>query len=152
RVPVGVALDDARTLLLAGHRLSGKSVRIDVDPGLVVLADFDAINHVFFNLMLNALEASPPGGEVVCRAVSGSHAVAVSFEDRRAGLAAPASRCFQPFFTTKKDGTGLGLAVCQKLARAHGGLVELRNRPGGGCEATIVLPQAHRPAAEGATA
>jgi PAS domain S-box-containing protein len=145
-------IEDQRRLLDAGHRLAGKTVRLEIDPELVVRADYDALSQVVFNLLSNALEASPPGGEVVCRAVSGSHELAVSVEDEGPGLTAPAARCFQPFYTTKKDGTGLGLAVCQKLARAHGGLVELKNRPQGGCAATLVLPLHPEPWADGARA
>jgi PAS domain S-box-containing protein len=140
-VRVADLVEDARRLLDAGHRLAGKTVRVELDARLVVRADYDALKQVFFNLLLNALEASPPGGEVVCRAVAGAHDVAISVEDRGPGLSAPPAKCFQPFFTTKKNGTGLGLAVCQKLSRAHGGLVELRNRRDGGCEATLVLPR-----------
>jgi signal transduction histidine kinase len=64
----------------------------------------------------------------------------ITVEDRGPGLAASAAECLRPFFTTKKNGTGLGLAVCQKIARAHGGFVDLRNRDEGGCQATVVLP------------
>ncbi len=148
-VRVAEVMEAARRLLDAGQRLSGKRIRLDIAPALVVRADPDALKQVFFNLLLNALEASPQGGEVVCRAAAGTHDVAISVEDRGHGLSAPAARCFQPFFTTKSNGTGLGLAVCQKLARSHGGLVELRNRPGGGCEALLVLPR-HLSAAAGA--
>ena len=151
-VRVAGLIEDQRRLLDAGHRLAGKSVRLEVDPDLVVRADADALSQVVFNLLSNALEASPAGGEVICRASSGAHELAVSVEDDGPGLSVAASQCFQPFYTTKKDGTGLGLAVCQKLARAHGGLVELKNRPQGGCAATVVLPLSRGPHADGAPA
>jgi signal transduction histidine kinase len=92
-------------------------------------------------LLLNALEASPPDGEVRCSASAEQSAVTIAIEDRGPGLQAGPEDCFRPFFTTKKNGTGLGLSVCQKIARAHGGLVSIRNREGGGCRATLVLPQ-----------
>jgi len=104
---------------------------------------------VLFNLLLNALEASSPRGEVSCRAATGPHDVSIFIEDRGPGLSASPAECFRPFFTTKKNGTGLGLSVCQKLARAHGGLVDLRDREGGGCRAVLVLPR--RPGASEAT-
>ena len=65
----------------------------------------------------------------------------ICVEDRGAGLGASPEECFRPFFTTKPNGTGLGLAVCQKLARAHGGVVDLSPREGGGCRASLVLPR-----------
>jgi PAS domain S-box-containing protein len=147
---VASVVEDARELLDAAHRLQGKRIVTDVPRALVVRADHNALRHVLFNLMLNALEASPAGGEVSCRAVAGERHVAIYVEDRGHGLAAPTAECFQPFFTTKKNGTGLGLSVCQDIARAHGGLVELRDREGGGCQAVLVLPQAARPGREAA--
>jgi PAS domain S-box-containing protein len=134
-------VDGARELLEAAHRLADKRVRSLIDPDLAIHADSHALRHVFFNLLLNALEASPPGAEVTCRAEVGDRHVAVYVEDRGHGLRAAATDCFQPFFTTKKNGTGLGLSVCQEIARAHGGLVELRSRDGGGCRAVVVLPR-----------
>ncbi|HEY3356418.1 MAG TPA: ATP-binding protein [Polyangia bacterium] len=141
-------VDEARELLGAAHRLQGKTIVTAVPPDLVVRADAHALRHVLFNLLLNALEASPAGGEVRCRAVAGERHTAVYVEDRGSGLRAPAAECFQPFFTTKKNGTGLGLTVCQDIARAHGGFVELREREGGGCEAIMVLPRLERAARE----
>jgi PAS domain S-box-containing protein len=131
---------DARTLLENAYRLSGKTVVAEIAPDLTVRADREALRHVFFNLLHNALEASPEDGEVVCRATAGRDVVSVTIDDRGPGLAAPSAECFQPFFTTKMHGAGLGLSVCHRIIRAHGGLVDLRNREGGGCRAVVVLP------------
>ncbi|MGC4120041.1 MAG: ATP-binding protein [Myxococcales bacterium] len=133
--------EDARRLLEAAFRMSGKKITTEVQPGIRVHADHDALKHVLFNLLLNALEASPPDGEVRCSARADQNAVTIAIEDRGPGLQASPEECFRPFFTTKKNGTGLGLSVCQKIAREHGGLVSIRNREGGGCRTTLVLPQ-----------
>jgi PAS domain S-box-containing protein len=133
-------VQDARTLLENAYRLSGKTIVTEIAPDLTVRADREALRHVFFNLLHNALEASPEDGEVVCRATAGRDVVSVTIDDRGAGLAAPSAECFQPFFTTKMHGAGLGLSVCNRIIRAHGGLVDLRNRDGGGCRAVVVLP------------
>jgi len=101
------------------------------------------MKQVVFNLLLNALEATPDGGEVVCGAARKGQQVAITVEDRGPGLPASPTDCLRPFFTTKKNGTGLGLAVCQKIAHAHGGFLDLRNRDSGGCQATVVLPARH---------
>jgi len=143
-VNVAELVQDTRRLLEGARRAAGKRITVDIPAALTVLADYDAIKHVVFNLLLNAIEASPDGGEVLCRAAAGERDVSVYIEDRGPGLAAPAAECFQPFFTTKKHGTGLGLAVCQKMARAHGGLVELQDREGGGCQAALLLPRRRR--------
>jgi C4-dicarboxylate-specific signal transduction histidine kinase len=141
-VNLAEVVDDVRRLLEGAHRTANKTIRNEIEPSLTVMADYDAIKHVFFNLLLNALEASPPEASVVtCRASVGEHDVSVLIEDEGPGLGEDAERCFLPFFTTKKNGTGLGLAVCQKIARAHGGLVELKNREEGGCLASVILPR-----------
>jgi PAS domain S-box-containing protein len=140
QVSVGDLLDDARRLLAGAHRLTGKTICCEVDPKLTIEADYEAMKQVVFNLMLNALEATPAEGEVTCHATQSGFQLAITVEDRGPGLPASAADCLRPFFTTKKNGTGLGLAVCQKIARAHGGFVDLRNRVGGGCQARIVLP------------
>jgi signal transduction histidine kinase len=107
------------------------------------------MKQVVFNLLLNALEATSAGGEVTCQVAQSGCELAITVEDRGPGLPASAADCLRPFFTTKKNGTGLGLAVSQKIARAHGGFVDLRNRDGGGCQATVVLPM-RRSAIDGA--
>jgi PAS domain S-box-containing protein len=140
-VRVADVLDEVRDLLAGARRLSDKRITVDVGPDVVVQADHDSLKHVFFNLILNALEASPSGEEVHCRAESTERDVSIYVEDRGPGLSASAEQCFKPFFTAKPSGTGLGLAVCQKLVRVHGGVVELRNRVNGGCRAVVVLPR-----------
>jgi PAS domain S-box-containing protein len=140
-VDVAQVVEDARRLLAGAFRVAGKKVTSSVPPGLAVLADNDALKHVLFNLVLNALEASPPDGEVQVGATAEPSALTITIDDHGPGLAAAAEECFRPFFTTKKNGTGLGLAVCQKIARAHGGVVSIKNREGGGCRATLVLPR-----------
>jgi PAS domain S-box-containing protein len=144
QVRLGELLEDARRLLEGAHRLAGKTIRCQVDPELTIEADYEAMKQVVFNLLLNALEATPAGGEVCCAAAQSGSELAITVEDRGPGLPASAADCLRPFFTTKKNGTGLGLAVCQKIARAHGGFVDLRNRSGGGCQATVVLPTRRR--------
>ena len=149
QVRIGELVDDARRLLAGAHRLAGKTIHCDVDPELTIEADYEAMKQVVFNLLLNALEATPAGGEVTCQVAQTGFELAITVEDRGPGLPASPAECLRPFFTTKKNGTGLGLAVSQKIARAHGGLVDLRNREGGGCQATVVLPM-RRSAIDGA--
>jgi PAS domain S-box-containing protein len=144
QVRVGEVVDDARRLLAGAQRTAGKTIRCQVDPELTIEADYDAVKQVVFNLLLNALEATPAAGEVTCQVAQSGFELAITVEDRGLGLPASAADCLRPFFTTKKNGTGLGLAVCQKIARAHGGFVDLRNREGGGCQARVVLPSRHR--------
>jgi PAS domain S-box-containing protein len=146
-VDLADVVEDVRRLLEGAYQRA--TIRSTVQAGVRVRADYESLKHVLFNLLLNALEASPSDGEVGCRVAVGTHDVSVFIEDRGSGLSGVAAECFRPFFTTKKNGTGLGLTVCQRIARAHGGLVDLRNREGGGCQAVVVLPRRLAVNAEG---
>jgi two-component system sensor histidine kinase HydH len=132
---------DARRLLESAYRLAGKRVLLAPADRVVVRGDHEALKHVVFNLLLNALEASPPAGEVRCSVCAQERTASIVVEDCGPGLGASVEECLRPFFTTKKNGTGLGLPVCQRIAHAHGGLVEIANRPAGGCRAALVLPR-----------
>ncbi len=147
-VELGRLVEDASRLLESAARRADKRILLAVPEGLRLQGDHDALRHLLFNLLLNALEASPAGAEVRCSAGASAHQVTVTVEDRGCGLQTSAAECFQPFFTTKQNGTGLGLAVCRKIARAHGGVVDLRNRPEGGCRATLTLPRRATASAE----
>jgi signal transduction histidine kinase len=111
-------------------------------------ADCAQIRQVLLNLLLNALDALPDGGEIVVEVES---TAAASREDRPlavlrvadSGAGLPESvldRVFEPFVTTKETGTGLGLSVSHRIIAAHGGTIEARNRSEGGAEFVVRLP------------
>ena len=132
---------EACLLLEGGRGRAGRTLTVEIDGRLIMRADRDAMKHVFFNLLLNALEATPSGGQVTCRAEVGERHLTVLVQDSGDGLNATPEECLQPFFTTKTNGSGLGLAVCQKILRSHGGLVEIGDAEGGGCRVSVVLPR-----------
>ncbi len=145
----GVVLGDVVLYDLLGHvkrlldgtrKKQGKTIKLEMDRDLSVRGDHDGLEHVFFNLVLNALEASSDGGEVKVWTRVRNDTIEVIVDDRGCGLEVSAKQCIQPFFTTKANGTGLGLAVCAKIVQAHGGTLDLSNRDGGGCRARVVLP------------
>jgi signal transduction histidine kinase len=103
--------------------------------------------QVFLNLVLNAIDATHrvPRGEVrvEVRARARDGGVEVAVADNGCGIAAEhAGRLFQPYFTTKPHGTGLGLFVTQKLVAEHGGAVAYEANPGGGSVFRVRLPAA----------
>jgi len=103
----------------------------------------DAIQTVFTNLTINAIEAMrPEGGELVVRVFSAGDSVAVSFSDTGCGIREDMAECvFTPFFTTKdRDGRGIGLALCKEIVAAHGGSIGVQSAPGQGTTFTIKLP------------
>lgn len=111
-----------------------------------VMADMDQLRQVFLNILLNAMEATGPGGKLTIRVQpvqpsAGGQALEVSFQDNGPGIAAEdLGKIFDPFFTTKAQGTGLGLAACRKILEHHGGTIEMQSAPGQGARFTVRLP------------
>jgi two-component system nitrogen regulation sensor histidine kinase NtrY len=126
-------------------------IRVSVDAPsspLNAIVDPEALRKICTNLIENAMEAMPEGGElhVVAgnAAQAGTDSVWITFTDSGPGLSAEVqSRLFEPYFSTKTTGTGLGLAICRTLSREMGGDVVVRNLgEGGGVEAKIMLQKA----------
>lgn len=114
-----------------------------------IQGDRTALRQALGNLIRNALEAMPQGGRLglATRRLpeeaqgDGAGPVEIRVEDTGEGIASEdAARIFTPFFTTKEQGTGLGLALAQKAVVAHGGRIAVESRPGGGTAFRIVLP------------
>ena len=117
-------------------------VAIDCSRGLIALADRDMLRRAVLNLLLNALDALPAGGELVITACCTSAGLEIEIADSGPGIALPLiDRLFEPFFTTKGGGTGLGLAIVERIAAAHGGRATVANCPEGGAAFTLILPQ-----------
>lgn len=114
----------------------------DTSPELLLTGDRQAISGALINLIENALQASPTGGEVEL-SVSGQGSPFASFQVADTGTGIPddaRERLFEPFFTTRGEGSGLGLAIVRQVAEAHGGWVEWSPRSGGGSLFTLFLP------------
>ncbi|MBC7105857.1 MAG: hypothetical protein H5T97_07945 [Firmicutes bacterium] len=108
-----------------------------------VIADPGQIRQVLLNLIQNAFQAMPHGGRLTVRAYLAAEdgMVAVDVEDTGVGIPEEhLSRLGEFFFTTKEDGTGLGLALSYRIVREHGGTIEVRSRVGEGSKFTVRLP------------
>lgn len=114
---------------------------LDIPFQLSVTADRDMVRRATLNLILNALDAMPHGGELAVTGTGGQHGVELEVADSGPGILDDAeSHLFEPFFTTKSGGTGLGLAIVERIAAAHGGNVYASNCPQGGAAFTISIP------------
>lgn len=110
-----------------------------------VLVDPDQIGQVLLNLILNGFEAMVGGGTLTIRTAAVRGAVVASVTDTGPGIAAEnLDKIFQPLFTTKTKGIGLGLAVSRRLAEANGGSLTVASRPGAGATFTLTVPAAGR--------
>lgn len=117
-------------------------VTVDIPPGTAVLADRDMLRRAVLNLVLNALDAMPDGGELVITSWEGPRGIELEVADSGPGLDEQVRRrAFEPFFSTKPGGTGLGLAVVYRTAEAHGGDVHVLNCPEGGAAFTLRIPR-----------
>jgi two-component system, sporulation sensor kinase E len=106
-----------------------------------VPCDAAQIKQVFVNLIRNAMQAMSRGGELSVETGSNAEAVFVSISDTGSGIPEEKlNRIFQPFFTTKKKGSGLGLMIVQRIIRDHAGRIDLESKPGKGTTFRVWLP------------
>ncbi|MEK7474181.1 MAG: ATP-binding protein [Candidatus Coatesbacteria bacterium] len=134
----------AEAVALVTHSAAPRSVtvRVDAPPGAPsVSADPTRLKQALLNLLLNAVQASPAGGEVRVSVAVRGRSVRVTVRDAGPGLPAEVrGRLFEPFVTTREGGTGLGLPMAKRIVAAHGGSLELADAEGGGTEARLDLP------------
>jgi signal transduction histidine kinase len=131
---------------MTSHKFASAGVRLRVAPcpdDVTIMGDQRLLEHAVVNLLLNACDASPPGGTVLAEALAVNGELKFSVADDGRGISdEDARRAVEPFFTTKadEDGTGLGLAIAQEIVSSHRGSLELRRREPRGTAATISLP------------
>ena len=142
-------VDTTLTLIqshLRNHRIS---VMREFAPEVpLVHADRQQMRQVFLNLLTNASDAMPQGGTLTLRVevgtlAAGAPAVVLECTDTGAGIAPEhIGRVGEPFFTTKGEskGTGLGMAICRRIMREHGGTLEIASELGQGTEVRVSLP------------
>ncbi len=159
QVDLARLVDEIATLLRKRREEKQIEIVTDVPAGLECEADPEALKQVFLNLGINAIEATPGGGRVVIRGavvpgrgsavlVLGDRAareeegVRVEVIDTGSGMDPDTrARAGDPFFTTKPRGTGMGLAIVQRLVQAHRGTVEIESGQGRGTRISVWLPR-----------
>ena len=130
--------------------------RIDMDKSLApdlpdIMADGSQMEQVFVNLLLNAVQAVPEGGTIQVKSSLNQQESSVSIEVQDNGLGIgrkEQSKIFEPFFSTKPNGTGLGLSVSYGIVRNHQGNINVHSQPGEGTRFLIKLPIAQQESRE----
>jgi signal transduction histidine kinase len=142
RVALADILDEALHIAKYYKRTKGRVVVPSVPPELPLLCGVrDQLVQVFLNLVLNAIDATAGGGRIELTAEREDGDLLVTVRDNGTGIAPEhADRLFQPYFTTKKHGTGLGLFVTRKLVADHGGTIDCTSQPGEGTAFRVRLP------------
>ncbi len=144
-VPLAEVVNEATTLAGPRLRQHGGQLVIEGDALPRLPAYEGQISQVLVNLVVNAAQALGPGGGLVrLRSRVDEAAVRIAVEDDGSGISASSlERVFEPFFSTKArgDGVGLGLALCADIAERHGGALEVESEVGVGSTFTLVLPR-----------
>jgi two-component system, NtrC family, sensor histidine kinase PilS len=162
-VPLGPLFDEVARVLEASLP-PGAKLEHEVEAGAAALADPTQLRQVIWNLVKNALEALDGGGAVRLsaarapgapqdgaadgrkRGAEGPGSVEIVVADTGRGIAlADLERIFDPFYTTKPDGTGLGLPTVHRIVESHGGALQVESRPGVGTQFRVRLPAAEAP-------
>ncbi len=121
----------------------GRNVQVEavVAPDLpAVKVDGNRIKQVLLNLLKNAVEAMPGGGKITIEARATQNTVVLEISDTGVGIPLDVD-AFEPFMTTKKEGTGIGLVIVRQIVTAHGGGISYRSQPGQGTSFRIELPR-----------
>ncbi|MGD8278456.1 MAG: ATP-binding protein [Gemmatimonadota bacterium] len=122
---------------------AGATLAADLpDTPLPVRGDPAGLEQLFLNLLQNAAQALRPGGRANVRARVEGDAIVLTVSDDGAGIPEDLQqRVFDPLFSTRSEGTGLGLTIARRIAEAHGGGVELESEPGAGTHVRVRLPR-----------
>lgn len=143
-LPMRAIID--RVAAIAAPELNRKSVRIEIEDksgGARILGDPDQLHQACLNLVLNAIDAMPEGGTIHAIVEARAECVSLTIRDEGDGIPDDIrEHIFNPFFTTKAKGTGLGLAKVQTVAEGHGGTASCASAPGQGAAFTLTIPRA----------
>jgi signal transduction histidine kinase len=144
--PVEVESLLRRVVDLLGNQAELRKVRLELEgpvPSSRLPGEEERLRQVLINLALNALEATPPGGQVRLSAGEDSEGMWLRVEDTGPGVPVEIrDRIFEPFFTTKAQGSGLGLSIVHAIVAQHGGTLEVGEAPEGGARFVLRLPKA----------
>ena len=147
-VPAACSINAVVTLALERAQIPAnvrvvRRLGVDLPP---VVCDEERLGRAFLNVITNAVQAMPRGGKLNVRTRQSGDRVEIVFADDGEGIAPEnLDRIFEPMFTTKLRGIGLGLTVVRRTVEQHGGEISVKSRPGQGATFTITLPREFKP-------
>jgi signal transduction histidine kinase len=134
---------NAIALLKSQAQAKNITIIFEQTEAIYLLADADQMTQVMMNLLMNALQILPKGGKIELNLRAEKEQVVMDFIDNGPGiLAENQAQIFEPFFTQRSGGVGLGLAVVRQIVQAHGGEISYQDSPQKGAQFTITLPKA----------
>lgn len=139
---VNLLLESVVKLALETASMADVNFRIETSEELPsVLIDQEQIKQVLVNLVINAVQAMPAGGQIALRAVQGAENIRIEIQDEGTGIPLEdLERVFDPFFTTRSQGTGLGLSIAYQIVTQHGGHITAKQNPERGMTFAVTLP------------
>jgi two-component system, sporulation sensor kinase E len=142
RVQLNDLIDESVKFLAPEITQARVAVSLDLSPAVPAMPlDPNQMKQAFYNLIRNACQAMPEGGTLAIASAATDFEVRLTFADSGRGISTTnMSNLFQPFFSTRKTGTGLGLLIVRRIIREHGGEIELESRESEGTKVTIYLP------------
>jgi signal transduction histidine kinase len=145
-ISLRVDLPVEEALGLNGQIIRDRSIAIErhyCDPAPVVDIDIDKMKSCFQNLVVNAVESMPNGGTLRISISESAGSANLAFEDSGEGILPDnLPKLFEPYFTTKKKGIGLGLAIAKRVVESHQGSLDITSTPGRGTCVRVSLPRA----------
>lgn len=141
-VQVNELIEESVNFLAPELKQHKVTVKLDLSQSLPLMPlDANQMKQAFYNLIRNSTQAMVEGGKLVITTTATDHEVRLTFADNGKGISHEnLGNLFQPFFTTRKTGTGLGLLIIRRIIREHGGEIELESREGEGTKVKIYLP------------
>ena len=140
-VDVGALVNETLDFMEAEAARAGVEITRSVPQGITARADSALLRQAFLNVIVNAFQAIGEDGRLSVAVEAVGSDIVVSFADTGPGMDEVARRrAFEPYYSTKEDGTGLGLAVVKEVAEMHGGIAEARASSGRGATVSLRIP------------
>lgn len=135
-------LQELTTLVAGDASSSNVQIELEIPPGLPPLrADRNYLKQLLLNLILNGVQAMPQGGKLTLDAHADKNQLQLTVQDRGTGIGPETlKKIFEPYFTTKPNGSGLGLSIARRIAEAHGGTLTVESELGQGSRFHVFLP------------
>jgi len=141
-LPVRLLLADLAAFIAPECSKKGVAISLDLRGPETARVDGFQLKQAILNLVLNALQATRSGGHVVLRTSGDERRLEVSVSDDGEGMSPETQeKAFTPFFTTRQEGTGLGLPLVRRIVEQHGGSVEVSSAGAEGTTVTMVFPE-----------
>ena len=143
-------IDKNLTFLEPQNKEKGHIIKKNYQDSLPeIMADSAMLYQSFLNILLNAMQSMPDGGRILVEVSANDHRITIHFDDEGQGIPPEnMNKIWDPFFTTKEQGTGLGLGIVKNIVESHGGSIQIANRPVRGARVTVELPLKPQPTAK----